>query len=284
MAAEQGPVGGPSAGPGAGQAPLSGPGLLVEVAQCLRFYSRLPVPRLPGEADPHAVPDFTRIPRALPLAGAVIGLVGALVLALALALRLPPAAAAALAVAALVLATGAFHEDGLADTADGFGGGRTVQRRLEIMSDSRVGTYGATAIGLSLILRVTLVAAIAERLGAGPAGLALVAVASATRVIALAPLWLLPPAKPDGRSASVGRPSDTTMATAAALAVGITLLVLTPAFGLPRAGVSLIVGTLSAWPVLVLSRRLIGGQTGDVAGATQQVAEIAMLAVLASRL
>jgi adenosylcobinamide-GDP ribazoletransferase len=255
----------------------------VEVAQCIRFYSRLPVPPLPGEGDPHAVPDFTRIPRALPLAGAVIGLVGFAALALAMALRLPTAAAAAVAVAALVLATGAFHEDGLADTADGFGGGRTVQRRLEIMSDSRVGTYGATAIGLSLLLRVTLVAAVADRLGAGAACLALVAVASASRVVALAPLWLLPPAKPDGRSASVGRPSDTTMATAAALAVGIALLLLTPAFGLPRAGVALIVCALSAWPVLTLSRRLIGGQTGDVAGATQQVAEIAMLAVLASR-
>lgn len=271
-------------GPGTGGAGTSGPGLLLEVAQCIRFYSRLPVPPLPGERDPHAVPDFTRIPRALPLAGAVIGLVGFVALALAMALRLPTAAAAAVAVAALVVATGAFHEDGLADTADGFGGGRTVQRRLEIMSDSRVGTYGATAIGLSLLLRVTLVAAVADRLGAGAACLALVAVASVSRVVALAPLWLLPPAKPDGRSASVGRPSDTTMATAAALAVGIALLLLTPAFGLPRAGVSVIVCALSAWPILALSRRLIGGQTGDVAGATQQVAEIAMLAVLASRL
>lgn len=271
-------------GPGTSGSGTSGPGLLVEVAQCIRFYSRLPVPPLPGETDPHAVPDFTRIPRALPLAGAVIGLVGLVALALAMALRLPTAAAAAVAVAALVLATGAFHEDGLADTADGFGGGRTVQRRLEIMSDSRVGTYGATAIGLSLILRVTLIAALADRVGAGAAGLAIVAVATASRVVALAPLWLLPPAKPDGRSASVGRPSDTTMATAAALAVGIALLLLTPAFGLPRAGVSLIVAAASAWPILTLARRLIGGQTGDVAGATQQLSEVAMLAVLASRL
>lgn len=271
-------------GPGTRGAGTSGPSLLVEVAQCIRFYSRLPVPPLPSESDPHAVPDFTRIPRALPIAGAVIGLVGFLAITLAMVLRLPTAAAAAVAVAALVLATGAFHEDGLADTADGFGGGSTVQRRLEIMSDSRVGTYGATAIGLSLILRVTLIAALADRVGAGAAGLAIVAVASASRVVALGPLWLLPPAKPDGRSASVGRPSDTTMATAAALAAGIALLLLTPAFGLPRAGVSLIVAAASAWPILTLCRRLIGGQTGDVAGATQQVAEVAMLAVLASRL
>ena len=276
MAAEQGP-GGSGAGP-------TGPGLLVEVAQCIRFYSRIPIPALPGEADPHAVPDFTRIPRVLPLAGAAIGVVGFVVLMAALALRLPTVAAAGFAVAALVLATGAFHEDGLADTADGFGGGRTVQRRLEIMTDSRVGTYGATAIALSLLLRVTLLAALVDRVGAGAAGLALVAAASATRVIALAPLWLLPPAKTEGRSASVGRPTDATMATAVALAAGVALLLLTPAFGLPRAGVSLVVAALSAWPILALSRRLIGGQTGDVAGATQQLAEIAMLAVLASRL
>lgn len=276
MAAEQGPG---QSGTGA-----DGPGLLVEVAQCIRFYSRIPIPALPGEGDPHAVPDFTRIPRVLPLAGVAIGAVGFVVLLATLALRLPTAAAAAFAVAALVLATGAFHEDGLADTADGFGGGRTVQRRLEIMSDSRVGTYGATAIALSLVLRVTLLAALVDRVGAGAAGLALVAAASATRVVALAPLWLLPPAKADGRSAAVGRPSDTTMATAVAIAAGLCLLLLTPAFGLPRAGVSLVVAALSAWPILALSQRLIGGQTGDVAGATQQVAEIAMLAVLASRL
>src|SRR4051794_6044765 len=78
----------------------------IETAQCLRFYSRLPVPPLSFEADPHAAPDFTRVPRMLPIAGSMIGAVGAAVLLAASLLGLPPVLSAALAVAALALATG----------------------------------------------------------------------------------------------------------------------------------------------------------------------------------
>ena len=118
---------------------LSPTDLAIDLLRCLRFWSRLPTPILASEKDPHGFPDFSRITRMLPLAGAIIGAVGALALGLAHWLRLPSSIAAGLTLAALILATGAFHEDGLADTADGLGGGATRQRKLEIMKDSRIG-------------------------------------------------------------------------------------------------------------------------------------------------
>lgn len=258
-------------------------GALVAFAQCLRFYSRLPLGRVPGEVDPHALPDFTHVPRMLPFAGAVIGCVGAAALLLAARLGLPPFVSAACAVAALVAATGAFHEDGLADTADGFGGGVTPARKLEIMTDSRIGTYGAAALVLALMLRVALLAALVEAAGAAVTAIAVVAVAAVSRVAGLVPVWLLPHAKPDGKSAAVGRPTVETMilATIGALAIGLVLL--TPGQGFPRAALALACAGAAVLPLVELSRRMIGGQTGDVAGAAQQVAEIAMLAALAAR-
>lgn len=258
-------------------------GALVAFAQCLRFYSRLPLGRVPGEADPHALPDFTRIPRMLPFAGAVIGCVGAAALLVAARLGLPPLVAAACAVAALVAATGAFHEDGLADTADGFGGGVTRDRKLEIMTDSRIGTYGAAALVLALMLRVALIAALLQMAGAAVTAIAIVAVAAVSRVAGLIPVWLLPQAKPDGKSAAVGRPTLPTMASAAVGAAAIGLVLLTPGHGVLRAGLALVCAGAVVLPLVELSRRMISGQTGDVAGAAQQVAEIAMLAALAAR-
>ncbi|MDB5623829.1 MAG: adenosylcobinamide-GDP ribazoletransferase, partial [Devosia sp.] len=114
----------------------------------LRFFSRLP-----SGSSPHERPDLARIAPVLPLASLLIGAGPALILA-AGAQAMPPMLAAALAVAALVLAGGAMAEDALADSADGLFGGHTVERRLEIMKDSRHGTYGVAALCLLLIMRV----------------------------------------------------------------------------------------------------------------------------------
>lgn len=251
---------------------------LTDLARSLRFYSRLPVPRLPWETDAHAPPDFGRVARALPVAGAVIGLVPALVLLASLKLGLGPLLAAALAVAALTAATGAFHEDGLADTADGFGGGATPERRLEIMKDSRIGSFGGAALSLGLILRVATLAALAGRLDPGPAAAAVVIAASLSRTSALALLALLPPARTEGSSYAVGCLTPRAFAVPAALAIGIALALGLPA-NLPLPGLALAV-VLPAGATLLLARlsaRLIGGQTGDVAGAAQQAGEVACL-------
>src|SRR3954463_5342045 len=104
-----------------------------EVARSLRFSSRIPVPTMNWETDPHGPPDFRTMPRVVPIAGALIGALGAAAILGGHALGLGAFVNAALATAVLTLVTGAFHEDGLADTADGFGGGATPERRLEIM-------------------------------------------------------------------------------------------------------------------------------------------------------
>lgn len=250
----------------------------VHVAQCLRFYSRLPVPALPWESDPHARPDFAVMTRMLPVAGAVIGTIGALVFLAAHALGLGPLIAAALAVSALTLVIGAFHEDGLADTFDSFGGGATRERRLEIMKDSRIGTFGGAALILGLGLRVLLLAEIAARISPLAAAGALVGIAALSRSVSLAPLTFLPAARSDGASAAVGRPTRTTFALACAIAFAIYAAI-GLATGLEAPGLAL--GALLAAAATALmtrwSKAMIDGQTGDVAGAAQQISEIAIM-------
>src|SRR5208282_3251017 len=149
----------------------------------------------PLPAPPDSGFDLNRIAWAAPVAGAVVGFAGVLALAAAEALGLPP-----LVGAALVAATGALHEDGLADVADGFGGGATRERKLAIMRDSRIGAYGAVALVLALIVRVgALSAALAH--GFSSAAGALVIAAAVSRAGALAPLALLDPARTDGAGA-----------------------------------------------------------------------------------
>jgi adenosylcobinamide-GDP ribazoletransferase len=145
------------------------------------------------------------------------------------------------------------------------------------MRDSRIGSYGGIALVLSLSLRIGALATLLDRTGAVSAAVALVLAASLSRVAALAPMVLLAPARPGGASASVGRPSKGTVGIAAG--IGLVLALLALPFGLPLAGLVLM-------PVLALTASLtlsgiahakIGGQTGDVIGACQQVAEIAAL-------
>lgn len=252
--------------------------VLSDIAGCLRFFSCLPVPRLPWEHGDHLLPDFRTMPRMLPVAGAIIGCFGAIVFMVATALGLGPWIAAALAVTALVLVTGGLHEDGLADTADGFGGGATIERRLEIMRDSRVGAFGAMAIALSLVLRILLLGTLGERVPTLAAAAALVMAASVSRTASLAVMTILPPARTTGASHAVGRPGGTTLATAGAIAALIGLSASLGA-GLPLHGAALafLLAVLAALGNARLSKRLIGGQTGDVIGAAQQLAEIAAL-------
>ena len=138
-----------------------------DLAHCMRFYSRLPVPALPWEQDAHALPSFPRLVRVIPLAASLLGLMPAAALGVALILDLGPWLSAMLAVATMVLATGALHEDGLADVADSFGG-TTRDRRFEIMRDSRIGSFGAAALFLALALRIGALAEIVSRADASP--------------------------------------------------------------------------------------------------------------------
>lgn len=247
-----------------------------DLLACLRFFTRLPLPTLAFEAPAQGAPDLSRIGWMAPFAGALIGALGALVLVVAQGLALSHFMGAALAISVLVAATGALHEDGLADVADGFGGGATRQRKLEIMRDSRIGAYGGAALCLSLILRVGALAALTDE-GLGAACAALILAGAAGRAFELAPLAILDPARADGLGASAGRlqPGVAPQASAGAFIIAMIsgALVLGFAQALLACGLAL----AAALAMTGLARRQIGGQTGDVAGACEQLAEIACL-------
>lgn len=275
-----------SAGEGTGQKPdadrLDARRLLLAVVRCVRFYSRLPTPKLGFETDKHAAPDFRTEPAGLPVAALIIALPGMAMLALAVWLRLDPLLSTALALAVMVVATGAFHEDGLGDTADGLFGGLTPERRLEIMKDSRIGAFAGVAIMLSLLLRIAALAAVLRGGGLDAALGAMAIAAMVSRVDGIRLLATLPVARAYGASAAVGQPP----VGIALVAIGLTLVLIVPIWlisGLPLLGVLLGIGlsTLAVSLIASLARRLIGGQTGDIAGAAQQLSEIAIYLGLA---
>jgi adenosylcobinamide-GDP ribazoletransferase len=253
------------------------PGWAIATAICIRFYSRLPVPALPGETDPHAPPDFRTMPRALPFAALIIALPAALVLLGAGAAGLGGLLSAILAVTTLAVTTGALHEDGLADSADGLFGGRTPERRLEIMKDSRLGSYGALAMALALGLRVAALALILDRAGPLAATGAFMIAAVLSRLSGVRLLAMVAPARTDGAAAAVGRPSQQTAWLGYVIGV-VLALALAVASSPPLRGLALGLALTALNAILVgrLCRRLVGGQTGDIAGATQQLDEIAI--------
>jgi adenosylcobinamide-GDP ribazoletransferase len=250
-----------------------------DLVDALRFFSRLPTPSGGAASGAGAGLELKRFSWACPIAGALIGAVGAAAFGLAALLGLPPFLRAAFAVATLVLATGALHEDGLADLADGFGGGQTREAKLAIMRDSRIGVYGTLALVLSLMLRVGALAALA-RGGFAVAAASLILSGAVSRAGALFPLALLPPARADGAGAAAGRLEANDLIAAGFAVVCVAFLAGLVALGVTRALFACVLAAAAAWGVSALARRQIGGQTGDVAGAAQQAAEIACLTAL----
>ena len=235
---------------------------LDEARLALMLLTRLPAGRIEGPVPPMSASTW-----AWPLAGAVVGAIAAFVLGLALVLGLPAPAAAILALAALILASGAMHEDGLADLADGFGGGVTRERKLEIMRDSRIGTYGVVALCIALGMRAVGIAALA---GAGGAAMALIGIAAASRAVLPMALIRMPAARDNGLG-RMAAGDDPAPAWAAALIGFFCLLPL----GLGTALLVAFAMVLAALILAGIAMRQIGGQTGDVLGAMQQVAEVA---------
>ena len=230
--------------------------------------TRLPVAPLVREDVPMA-----RTAWAFPLVGALVGLVGAVAYAAALWVRLPPGLAATVALAAQLLSTGAMHEDGLADTADALGGGRTQARKFEIMRDSRIGVFGAVALMLALAIRVEAMMAIAHpwRVAA-----ALVAAGALGRGAILLPLALLVPARESGLASGLGTRRPASLVAGGGLALA-ACLPLAPGAAL-LAAVAAVAGAL--WLTRLAGRQL-GGYTGDILGATAVVGECLALVALA---
>lgn len=232
------------------------------------FLTRLPVPFCPAYVEG----GLARAMRLFPLAGAVVGSAGGVVFMAAHAV-LPPLAAALLALLTTIVLTGALHEDGLADTADGLGARGGREKRLDVMRDSRSGAYGVLALVFSVGLRAAALAAAPSAL-AGLGGL--VAAAAFSRACIPALMQVLPPARADGLGAGAGIPHAGIAATA--LVLGGMLAVV----GGGMAAAPAVVASLAAVVALVwLARRQFGGYTGDILGACQQLAEIAFLLTLA---
>lgn len=229
--------------------------------------------RAPWPVDPElAGLRAGRAAWAYPVIGALLGLGAGLVYWLLAALGVAQGPAAALTLAALVVAAGALHEDGLADAMDGIGGGRDRAHALEIMKDSRLGAFGGCALALSFLARWSAIAALSP----AAAILALVAAGALSRAAMAAVMAGLPPARPDGLSQGAGRPD-----AAAALAAGAIGLVAALLCGWAGLAAALAAALGAGW-IAWLARRKLGGQTGDVLGAAQQLAEIGALAALSA--
>jgi adenosylcobinamide-GDP ribazoletransferase len=244
--------------------------LVADLRIGISLCSRLPT----GPSDAIGEGDVARASWTFPIAGLLVGLAGAIAYWLAVRANVAPLPAAALALAATLLLTGAMHEDGLADTADGLGGA-TRERKLEIMRDSRIGTFGACALAISLMLRWSAIADIAEpRIVA----LALVCAHVSARACIPAFMHMVPPARADGLSSTAGQPPFASVITA--LLLGIVCLLLS--FGPTGTMITVLLLLLVALVLAQVAIRQFGGQTGDVLGALEQIGEAVVLLVSAS--
>jgi adenosylcobinamide-GDP ribazoletransferase len=233
--------------------------------------TRVPVAHPDGAAPPY----LARAHRVFPLIGAAIGLAVGLVYVALLGIGTPAIAAAALSLGAGMLLTGAFHEDGLADLADGFGGGHDKATKLEIMRDSRLGTYGTLILLVSFATKTAALAAMPK----AAAVLGLIAAHALSRGPLPAVTLALSYAREGGLAASTGKIDPPVAATAAVCAVIIAFLCLP--IGDLLLGTLVTIGAVTA--IALLARRQIGGYTGDVLGAAQQTAETALLLLFAIR-
>jgi len=233
--------------------------------------------RLPAGLLPDPAPRIGAAAWAFPLAGLAVGLVAALVFWGAVALGLPLALAALLALGAQIVLCGAMHEDGLADLADGLWGGQTPARRLEIMRDSQIGSYGVLTLILSLGLRWQALVYLGA-LDLLVALQAIVLLAMLSRVAPVALLALIPPARADGLGHSAQ--SASWRAVALASVIALAPLVLMQEVPVLAVAMVLVVQIALVLGLARLALRRLGGQTGDVLGAGQQLAEVTGYLVL----
>ncbi|BBK39662.1 adenosylcobinamide-GDP ribazoletransferase [Allostella sp. ATCC 35155] len=236
-----------------------------------QLLTRLP---LPGDVGAPPPGSYARAMRAYPLVGGLIGLAAGLTLSACAAIGLPAPTGPILALVVAALLTGGLHEDGLADTADGFGARRPTAERLAIMRDSRIGTYGVLALVFVLSLKVAAMTSLVPVAGCA----ALVAAGALSRATLAGIVRALPPARPGGLGASLGHPSAASALLSLLLGVAVALAAVGPSAAARIA----LVAVIAAVAMALLARRQVGGYTGDVLGATQQVTETAMLVALSA--
>lgn len=244
------------------------PTLVESVLVCLAFFTRLPV----GAAE--STRPLGAHAKGFGPAGFVIGSIVGLVLVTGLGVGFSALVSACLALGTGVLLTGGLHEDGLADTADGFGGGQSRERKLAIMRDSRIGTYGVLALIFSVVLRLGLLSMIAtSEMTWWQIIVSLALVGWISRAALVAMMYQLPQQRSDGLAHSAGAVTHdearNTMLAALFVVLAGFWLVAGPLVGV----VTLALVLIAYGFVYLLATRQIGGYTGDVLGALQQVSE-----------
>ncbi|MEX2631652.1 MAG: adenosylcobinamide-GDP ribazoletransferase [Tistlia sp.] len=240
---------------------------LADFLNAARLLTRLPLPAAEASRSPG------RSARAYPLVGLLIGALAALAFTIFEGLELGTWLAGFLTLGVTILLTGALHEDGLADTADGFGGGGDREAKLAILRDSRIGTYGVLALGLSLALRGLALGLLGEL---ELAAAALVAAHALSRGLLPVLMVFQPLARADGLAVAAGRSLGGD--AWAALALGAVIAWAALSFG--AALLALVLGLIAVFGLGRLAERQIGGYTGDVLGALQQALEILVLLVV----
>ncbi len=239
----------------------------IDIPAAFTLLTRIPLPVDHAKTGERAA----RAAWAYPFVGAVLGLIaGTIALALA-ALGVQTGMAASAALGTLMLLTGALHEDGLSDCADGLGGGTTIQRRLEIMKDSRIGAFGAAALGIAILARWSGYDAVVTVDWIW----AFIAVGAASRLPMVLVMYGMPLARPGGLAATVGLVT----APVAIIATLLTLILCVASIGL-LALPTMAIAVLVCLPLCYLAWRRIEGYTGDILGGCQQIGEIAALATL----
>jgi len=239
--------------------------VLADLALAARFLTRVPVPAPAREPSALAAALAWA-----PLVGAGVGALAGLVAVASGALGLPPLAGGVLAVAAGVVVTGGLHEDGLADSADALG---ARARPLAVLRDSATGSYGVMALVLALAARAAAVAALP-----GWTALAGLVAAHALGRGVLAPGLLARAARGDGLRRLAGTPSAAAVLGAPVLGLAVAVAALGAGGAVLAAGVA---WTLGLGPV-AWARRRLGGITGDILGAGEQLAETAAILVAAA--
>ena len=244
---------------------------VAQFLEAVRFLTRLPLPQSSEKSI--ALNDSFWM---FPVVGAVIGTFTGMVLWAGLSVGLPSFLATLIAVGGTIVLTGALHEDGLGDVADGFGGGQTRENKLAIMRDSQLGTYGVLCLLLMMAARLGVIVALIVTFPPLLTMLVLIAGAAISRAAMVGIVSHLPPARVDGLAATL-LPSGANSILAYAVALAIAVVALLPVLTVLNTAISLIFAVIATVLFAVLALRQIGGHTGDVAGAAQQIAEISFL-------
>lgn len=250
--------------------PKVGKMIVDDLRAAIMLLTRLPV----WSAKAGGAPNLSRSAWVYPMVGTLVGSIGGATLLAAEAMGINTAVSVLIMMTVMTLATGAFHEDGLADTADGIGGGWTKERKLEIMRDSRIGTYGTVALLLSLGLRAAALISIADVV---LIILASVMAATVSRAGIVVLLFFMAPARSDGMGTVAENPPVLSVVVALVFAMLTTQII-------PYGIMASITGAIGLFIVFWLGKKHLGGYTGDLLGAGQQISEIFILVSLSTLL